>query len=413
MNTQDLRKLWSFEKKKDDTYILKKYKGKESIVVVPGIIGKTKVTEIDNNCFPYGNDFIEEVNIDENIEIINRLYGFRKLKKLIFNKAPKQIKAIYALGDNVESFGIFGKKIYINNRLIAVSSNVEEEFVVEDGTIEISEYAFANCKNIKNVILPESVKTIKGHAFEFCHNLEKINIDKVETIDESAFACCNKLNQINLDNIKELGMSAFTQCAIKELNISNLEKIPRESFSNCLELKSVVIGEGTTTIEFAAFEWCKNLTDIYLPKSLKTIEDSVFIGCKNIENINLDSNVKTFTYSFESSIYEKIRPKTDNNQGDQVCSYNLKRLLKETKKMTNYEIELFIKKLLEEHKLDSFDTSEINEITLIGFDPITGELTWKCYRCGYCCVYLWDLLADKGKMLDKFNSGYSGCGFCG
>ena len=46
MELTELKKLWTVEKKKDNTYILKKYKGKESRVVIPGFIGKIKVTEI-------------------------------------------------------------------------------------------------------------------------------------------------------------------------------------------------------------------------------------------------------------------------------------------------------------------------------------------------------------------------------
>ena len=411
MNVQDLKKIWSFEKKKDNTYILKKYKGKESKVVVPGIIGKTIVSEIDSNCFPYNNDFIEELDIDENIEIINSIYGFRKLRKINFKKVPKQIKAIYALGDNIESFGIFGEKVYFNNRLIAVSSNIDENFVVEDGTIEISYSAFSNCKKIKSVILPESVKVIGEYSFASCSNLEKINLEKVEKIENSAFSCCDKLRIVNLNSIKELGSSAFKLCGINELNISGLEKIPREGFSNCSELEKIVIGEGTTTIERSAFEWCDNLIDITLPKTLKTIEDSAFIGCKKIEKINLSNEVETFTYSFESSIYDKIRPKTNENQDDNTSSYSIQELLNETKNMSKDEIEKFIRKLLTEHKLDHFDTSNITDMNNIGFNKDNGEITWKCPRCGYCTFYLWDLLADNGKMIDNFD--ISGCGICG
>ena len=407
MELTELKKLWTVEKKKDNTYILKKYKGKESRVVIPGFIGKIKVTEIDNNCFPFNNSFIEEIDIDENIEIINSITGCRELKKINFRKIPKKINYI-STGDNIESFGIFGDRIYLNKRLIAITNNVEADFVVEDGTVEISMYAFSNRKNIKSVVLPESVKKIGKFAFSSCENLERINLEKVETIEEYAFSNCNQLNDVNLENIKELGTHTFSGCKFKELKISGLETIPRELCSYCTELEKVVIEEGITTIGNGSFMSCSNLKEIILPKSLKTIEDSAFIGCKKIENINLSSNIETFMYSFESSIFDKIRPKTTEKHDDN--SYSIQELLDETKNMPKDEIEKFIKKLLAEHKLEHFDTSNITNMNNIAFRKDYGQITWKCVRCGYCTCNLWDLLANNGKMIDNFD--ISGCGFC-
>ena len=55
-----------------------------------------------------------------------------------------------------------------------------------------------------------------------------------------------------------------------------------------------------------------------------------------------------------------------------------------------------------------YEKNKIDPSTVL---PGSGiRISWKCHKCGYCTYYLWDLLADKGKMIDKFD--ISGCGCC-
>lgn len=54
-----------------------------------------------------------------------------------------------------------------------------KKVIIKDGTLEVSPGAFANCENLKEVVLPASVELIDKAAFEGCESLSKINLEKV------------------------------------------------------------------------------------------------------------------------------------------------------------------------------------------------------------------------------------------
>lgn len=64
--------------------------------------------------------------------------------------------------------------------------------------VEIAPTAFRANKKIETVIIPESVKKIPSHAFEYCTNLKTVVAhDKIEEIDSHAFRGCDKLETID------------------------------------------------------------------------------------------------------------------------------------------------------------------------------------------------------------------------
>ncbi len=66
---------------------------------------------------------------------------------------------------------------------------------------EIPAYAFSNCKGLEKVIVPYSVKSIQMKAFENCIKLSEIEIpESVSFIHETAFDGCNLLDQSSLSS---------------------------------------------------------------------------------------------------------------------------------------------------------------------------------------------------------------------
>ena len=162
--------------------------------------------------------------------------------------------------------------------------------------------------------LSNNLTGIPDDAFEFCEELESINIpDEVKTIGTSAFYSCDNLQEIILpQGLQNIGSSAFTECiSINEIVIpktvllsngdcifqrcSKLESvvfeegytgiIPYNAFYGCSNLKSVSIPNGVTAIYREAFANCIRLQEITIPASVTLIADGVFEGCDNLKLI--------------------------------------------------------------------------------------------------------------------------------
>ena len=123
----------------------------------------------------------------------------------------------------------------------------------------IGDYAFHDCRNLKNVTIPQSVTSIGKHAFDGCHSLDSLAINgAIESMGKQAFDGCISLKTLKLgENIKTIGNYAFR---------------------NCISLTNVTIPEKVTTIGLGTFSYCKQLEYIMLPAGLTSFQDSLK-GC--------------------------------------------------------------------------------------------------------------------------------------
>ena len=57
-------------------------------------------------------------------------------------------------------------------------------------------------------------------------------------------------------------------------------------------VKTVVIGDGITSVGKNAFRKCRNLTSVYIPNSVKIIAENAFQGCKRLFDITIPGSVE-------------------------------------------------------------------------------------------------------------------------
>ncbi len=94
------------------------------------------------------------------------------------------------------------------------------------------------------MVIPNSVTSIGGYAFDFCTGLTDLTIgNSVTLIDEFAFSYCTGLTSITLPN------SVIT--------------IGEFAFEECHGLESVIIPNSVTSIGNYAFYDCGGLLDVY------------------------------------------------------------------------------------------------------------------------------------------------------
>lgn len=163
----------------------------------------------------------------------------------------------------------------------------------------IADSAFSSFANLKNVIIPKSIKTIGVGAFSYCGSLTSIIIpDSVTSIGDGAFSGCTSLKTIQIPkNLKIMENNLFngsglTYAAIPE----GIESIGWGDFYNCKNLKSVSIPNSVTDLGWHTFEGCSNLTNIIIPPNVTSIGEGVFSGCTNLKNITIPKSVTSVEY---------------------------------------------------------------------------------------------------------------------
>ena len=182
---------------------------------------------------------------------------------------------------------------------------------------------------VKNVILPASVKTIGPRAFSFSQ-LSYISLpEKLEKIGDSAFDSCNELTIVDLpEGLKEIDQHAFRLCMgltsvqLPEslskmgngvfINNSNLlevkmphhmAELPDSTFLHCSHIQKVDLPDNLTTVGLCSFYNCEQLASINLPATVNHIKDFAFTQCASLNSIKLpenSGNIKLGNYAFMS-----------------------------------------------------------------------------------------------------------------
>lgn len=129
-------------------------------------------------------------------------------------------------------------------------------------------------KNITEVIVPETVKTIGGNAFYKCSALTSLQLPSgVEEIGDYAFYECSALAiDVTLPGLNKLGDGAFQVSGIKSLNLTGapLATIPEFAFGQCFNLASITLNEGLSIIKSSAFTGAV-VTELTIPSTVTDI----------------------------------------------------------------------------------------------------------------------------------------------
>ena len=215
----------------------------------------------------------------------------------------------------------YAHHLYLNNKEV-------KELVIPNSVTSIGDRAFSGYSGLTSVTIPNSVTSIGEGAFSNCTNLTSVTIgNSVTSIGKEAFYSCSGLTSVTIGNsVTSIGESAFFGCTgLTTIDIpENVTSIGERAFDNCTTLTSIVLSNnlqylsynfnncGITSIEFPSsmsFIWqmcygCVNLTTIVIPSSVTSIENS-FENCPKIEDVycyaeipHLDNNGGyTFCYS--------------------------------------------------------------------------------------------------------------------
>ena len=203
--------------------------------------------------------------------------------------------------------------------------------LTETDITSIPSSAFSKLSSLSTVMMPETVVTIGGSAFQST-NCYQINVPaSVESIGNFAWDS-SYLTYINFpedSRLKSIGYAAFADSDIREFIMPNaVESLGSSNnssnygiFANCSKLsslhlssslkslpyymlyrttnlKEVQIPESVTSIGEGAF-YDSGIQSVVIPKNVNTLGNYAFSGCDSLKNVTLNSRVTTLnTYTF-------------------------------------------------------------------------------------------------------------------
>lgn len=170
----------------------------------------------------------------------------------------------------------------------------------EMNTSRIYEYrnnlaaAFRGMENLKTCILPKSLKGLGEYAFAYCKAIEKVTLpDGLTYIGDEAFMTeTSGLNMINLPStVDSIGATAFYYQPIGDLDFSHVSRFGRY----CLEgtnIKTIQLNDKVKTIPECMFYCCGELTSISIPGSVETICKQAFLDCGQLATVTMGEGIR-------------------------------------------------------------------------------------------------------------------------
>ncbi len=187
-----------------------------------------------------------------------------------------------------------GNSVFQNNKQLRV-------VVVPDSVTEIGGNAFSNCANLSQVSLSKKLTCIRSNAFYNCDSLTEIEIPKsLQSVGmanysySGPFSNCDGLKNIKFEEgTTQIVSYLFEKCTgLEEITIPDtVTFIGGAAFSECAELRKVSIADSVTEIGSSAFSDCPKLTDINIPDSVTEIGGNAFSNCANLSQVSLSKKL--------------------------------------------------------------------------------------------------------------------------
>ncbi|MBR4198305.1 MAG: leucine-rich repeat protein [Bacteroidales bacterium] len=245
--------------------------------LVTNLVIPNTVDTIKNYAFSY-DSCITSVTIPNSVTSIGNFafYGCTGLRQTNYTGTIAQWCNIDF--GNIESNPITrSRNLYINNQLVT-------NLVIPNTVDTIKNYAFSYDSCITSVTIPNSVKSIGKMAFNCCTGMTSVTIpNSLTSIGEQAFAACRVLASVTIPkSVTSIGPNAFsgdTNLISVNFNadsctIMGLSGYP--CFSRCNNLRTVNYGNNVRIIPDYAFYGCTGLTSVTIRRANTTIGNNAF-----------------------------------------------------------------------------------------------------------------------------------------
>ena len=185
----------------EEQYVVVGRNGSNSTIEIPNEYQNIKVTKIGKDAFK-NDEALTKVILSENIlEIEESAFAYcTNLENISLTNVQYIGKNAFLwnhnlneinLSDNLKYLGenaFFDtgyynnnnnwsdKLLYIDNCLVALSSNISGEVIVKDGTILLSDYLFYSKSSVIRIMLPLSLEKIERNVFNYNTSLKYLSV---------------------------------------------------------------------------------------------------------------------------------------------------------------------------------------------------------------------------------------------
>lgn len=231
----------------------------------------------------YGCSSLQAVKMPNSITSIGN-YAFTDCQSLTSVNLPDSLKSIgdYAFsGCSLTSINIpSNKTIKIGAK--AFEGNKTTTLSIPNNVTSIGDLAFANCNNLKDVILEDGENYLNFPVGSISFGEESDNVNCFSNSPLETLYIGR-----NLYGSKIWNTPTLTNVTIGE----SVTSLPKYAFENCTGLTSISLPSGITAISECAFWGCNNLKAIYLPENITAMYYGAFYGCESLTNITIPASV--------------------------------------------------------------------------------------------------------------------------
>lgn len=312
------------------------------------IPANSSLTTIGEMAF-YGSK-ISSISLPETVDSIGTS-AFGSCEELREVTVPKNVKSLYGTFNSCDSLST----VYYN------AVNATTYYYTVDN-VQVYDWPFRTCYNIKKFVVGKGVerldlalygKNISEVEFKdpeslryiddsFAYSVWRSNLPEgVNYVGKVAVAynapsssssqveTCASVQE-NVIDIKEgtvslAGGFAYGQDFTSVNFPQSLTTIGTSAFRNCLQLKTIILPDNITALEYNVFSGCGNLSSVELPKYITEISGGLFYECSSIANIVIPDSVTSIGYNAFcgcSSLATITLPKNLKEVASTFISYN-------------------------------------------------------------------------------------------
>lgn len=270
------------------------WEGPERVVDMAGDPTLARVTSIGDFAFS-GTD-VEEVTLPSGLRIIpiGCFENCLRLERVNLGQRVGFIReGAFARCKSLREIDIPDGLLYIGPAAFE-ESGIARIDLSATSCFEYGDRAFAACADLREILLAETQPINLGSdILRDCPALEAVTIpDAWHEVPAAMLAGSRKLRSAHIGgSVTHIADSAFTGCtALREVSFGvRLTSIGRDAFAGDESIRLLYFPEEVQTIGDGAFEGCTSLERIFMGRGIRDIGDAAFADCFRLQQIDLQA----------------------------------------------------------------------------------------------------------------------------